>query len=148
MNEIIRNAQEKDLPVLVELLNELFSNELEFSPDAQKQLQGLRALLLSDNGDILVLEIDNEVIGMVSLQYLISTFLGGKVAQLEDMIISKMYRKKGYGSKLFSHALSYARDNGCLRVTLLTDYNNDIAIRFYESFNLKKSQMIPMRIVF
>ncbi len=148
MNEIIRNAQEKDLPVLVELLNELFSNELEFSPDAQKQFQGLRALLLSDNGDILVLEIDNKVIGMVSLQYLISTFLGGKVAQLEDMIISKMYRKKGYGSKLFSHALSYARDNGCLRVTLLTDYNNDIAIRFYESFNLKKSQMIPMRIVF
>ncbi|HMA63671.1 MAG TPA: GNAT family N-acetyltransferase [Chitinispirillaceae bacterium] len=148
MNKIIRNAQEKDLPVLVELLNELFSNELEFSPDPQKQLEGLRALLVSDNGDILVLEIDNEVIGMVSLQYLISTFLGGKVAQLEDMIISNKYRKKGYGSKLFSHALAFARENGCLRVTLLTDYNNDIAIRFYESFNLKKSQMIPMRIVF
>jgi ribosomal protein S18 acetylase RimI-like enzyme len=148
MNEIIRTAQEKDLPVLVQLLNELFSTELEFSPDPQKQLEGLRALLVSVNGDILVLEIDNVVIGMVSLQYLISTFLGGKVAQLEDMIISKKYRKKGYGSKLFSGALSFAKENSCLRVTLLTDYNNEVAIRFYESFNLKKSQMIPMRIVF
>jgi len=148
MNEIIRTAQDKDLPVLVQLLNELFSMELEFSPDPKKQLEGLRALMVSGNGDILVLEIDNEVIGMVSLQYLISTYLGGKVAQLEDMIISKKYRKKGYGSKLFSRALSFAQENGCLRVTLLTDYNNDIAIRFYESFNLKKSHMIPMRIVF
>jgi len=148
MSETIRTAQEKDLPVLVQLLNELFSNELEFSPNPEKQLQGLRELLLSGNGDILVLEIDNEVIGMVSLQYLISTFLGGKVAQLEDMIISNKFRKKGYGSKLFSRALSFAKEHDCLRVTLLTDYNNDIAIRFYESFNLKKSQMIPMRIVF
>jgi ribosomal protein S18 acetylase RimI-like enzyme len=148
MNEIIRTAQEKDLPVLVQLLHELFSSELEFSPNPEKQYLGLHDLLVSGNGDILVLEIDNMVIGMVSLQYLTSTYLGGKVAQLEDMIISKDYRKKGYGSKLFSRALSFARENGCLRVTLLTDYNNEVAIRFYESFNLKKSQMIPMRIVF
>jgi N-acetylglutamate synthase-like GNAT family acetyltransferase len=148
MNETIRTAQEQDLPVLVELLNELFSNELEFSPDPDKQLQGLRTLLTTDNGDILVMEIDNKVIGMVSLQYLTSTVLGGKVALLEDMIISNVHRKKGYGSKLFSRALSFARENDCLRVTLLTDYNNEVAIRFYESFNLKKSPMIPLRIVF
>lgn len=148
MNEIIRNAREKDLPSLVELLNELFSNELEFSPDPEKQLQGLRTLLIPEHGDILVMEFDNTVIGMVSLQYLTSTALGGKVALLEDMIIRKEYRQKGYGSKLFTRALSFAKANSCLRVTLLTDYNNETAIRFYESFNLKKSPMIPMRIVF
>lgn len=39
---------------------------------------------------------------MVSLLYSISTALGGKVAILEDMIINKNYRNKGFGKQIIA----------------------------------------------
>ena len=75
---------------------------------------------------------DNHVIGMVSFLYSISTALGGKVALLEDMIIDKNYWKGGYGKRLLKDAINLSLKRECLRITLLTDFNNDIAIKFYD----------------
>jgi ribosomal protein S18 acetylase RimI-like enzyme len=85
---------------------------------------------------------------MVSLLYSISTALGGKVAILEDMIIHKDYRQKGLGKELLGEAIRFSKERNCLRLTLLTDFNNDAAINFYRHLGFRKSDMIPMRLVF
>lgn len=148
MDKEIRIAVAKDIDSLICLLTDLFTQDLEFVPDYQKQNTGLENIIKNpETGVILVMIIEGKVIGMVSLLYIISTALGGKVAILEDMIIDKKYRKHGFGQELLSEAISFAKSRNCLRLTLLTDYNNDPAIAFYKKAGFSKSQMIPMRLL-
>ncbi len=145
----IRIANTGDLPELVGLLNELFTQDIEFEPDYAVQERGLQKIIGNHEvGDILVLVIDGKIIGMVSLLYSISTALGGRVAILEDMIISKDYRSRGLGKELLGKAIVFSKQQNCLRLTLLTDFDNDVAIKFYKGFGFSKSAMIPMRLVF
>ena len=149
MNRKISIACLNDLPELADLLNDLFTRDIEFVPDLEKQKNGLYAIINNPEiGEILVLKDDGKIFGMVSLLYSISTALGGKVAILEDMIIYKDYRKQGFGKELLSGAIRFSKERNCLRLTLLTDFNNDAAINFYQHFGFKRSEMIPMRLVF
>jgi len=149
MNKVFSIACLNELPELIELLNDLFTQDIEFAPDYNKQKTGLEAIIQNPEiGEILVLKVDDRIVGMVSLLYSISTALGGKVAIIEDMIIRKDYRGKGLGKELLAKAIAFSKKRDCLRLTLLTDFNNDVAIRFYRQFGFKQSEMIPMRLVF
>ena len=149
MTKQITLATLADLDELVHLLNVLFTRDIEFEPDYIKQRIGLELIILNPEiGEILVMKIDGKVLGMVSLLYSISTALGGKVATLEDMVIAEEFRRKGLGAELLKEAISFARKRGCLSLTLLTDFNNDTAIKFYERAGFNLSKMIPLRLVF
>lgn len=148
MVQEIRVANLHDLHELIGLLNELFTQDIEFEPDNERQKSGLEKIIRNpDIGEILVLQVDNKIVGMVSLLYSISTALGGRVAILEDMIIDKNFRNKGWGKQLLNEAIIFSKKRSCLRLTLLTDFNNDVAIGFYKSFGFNKSDMIPMRLI-
>lgn len=144
---MIRSATHEDLPALSELLGILFAQEAEFRPDVDLQQAGLRTILENpDVGQVLVLEDDGKVIGMVGLLFVPSTALGGKVAILEDMIIHPDRRGGRAGGTLLSAAIQCARDWGCLRITLLTDGSNHGARRFYQRHGFSNSLMTPMRL--
>lgn len=146
MEYLINLATKQDIDKLAKLLHELFSQDIEFTPDIEKQKKGLKKIISNNNiGEILVLRLDNEIIGMVSLLYSVSTVLGERVSTLEDMIIKSNYRNKGYGTILLNRAIKWAKEKGSHRITLLTDHNNNVAIKYYESNGFKKSPMIPMR---
>lgn len=138
-----------EIDELVHLLNVLFTQDIEFEPDYKKQKAGLEQIISNPSiGEILVMKIDGKVVGMVSLLYSISTALGGKVAILEDMVMAKDFRGKGLGKELLQEAIDFAQKHGCLRLTLLTDFDNEAAIRFYQSAGFSLSKMIPLRLVF
>lgn len=144
---VIEKASKADIPALCELLNLLFSQEIEFSPNAEAQVKGLSTII--DNpelGAILVYREGNEIRGMVNLLFTISTALGEKVALLEDMVISPKARGVGTGSELISHAVSFSRTYGCKRITLLTDSSNHGAQRFYKKHGFIQSSMVPFRL--
>ena len=84
----ITNALMSDIPNLCILLDYLFTQEVEFTPNRDAQARGLAAIINnSEKGDILVARKSGEVIGMVSLLYTVSTALGGRAAILEDMVV-------------------------------------------------------------
>jgi GNAT superfamily N-acetyltransferase len=149
MQKTINLAVIADLEELIRLLTELFTQDIEFEPDYQKQKTGLEMILNNrEIGEILVLKSDDKIIGMISLLYSISNALGAKVAILEDMVIDKSFRNRGYGKELLSEAINHAKHQHCMRLTLLTDFNNDVAIKFYKSFGFNLSEMVPLRLVF
>ena len=149
MTKQITLATLADLDELVHLLNVLFTQDIEFEPDFIRQRIGLELIILNrEIGEILVLKMDGKVVGMVSLLYSISTALGGKVATLEDMVIDTGFRGQGLGKELLNTAIEFAHQRGCLRITLLTDFDNDKAIRFYQNAKFSLSKMIPLRLVF
>ena len=147
----VDRATHQDVPVLCELLEQLFSQELEFQPDSEAQRRGLLQIL--DNpgcGLILVLRLQRaeqpeQVIGMVNLLFTISTALGERVALLEDMIIDRHHRQRGAGAQLLEAAISQAQQAGCRRITLLTDEDNLKAQQFYGRQGFTVSTMKPMR---
>lgn len=139
-------AKSNDIQELCRLLEELFSMEKEFEPDSGKQENGIKKIMESSStGFIAVIKENEKIIGMVNILYVVSTFLGEKAAILEDMIIDREYRGKGYGTKLIKYAVEEAEKRGAKRVTLLTDDTNESAIKFYEKNGFKKSEMQVMR---
>ena len=146
MKPFVRLASRDDIPACSRLLGILFDQENEFGADPQKQVRGIGMIMDNpEKGMIFVCEIDGSIQGMVMLLFTISTFLGDKVAILEDMIISEEWRGKGIGSLLLDTAIEHARNEGLARITLLTDNDNNPAHRFYASRGFAKSDMVVFR---
>lgn len=143
----IEIAQMSDIPELSRLLSVLFSQEEDFQPDDAAQRKGLE-MIISDPrvGEIILARRNGAVIGMLNLLYTVSTALGAKVALLEDMIVDPEARRSGAGSALLLAGIEHARRNGCKRITLLTDRNNEGAQRFYQRNGFKMSAMTPLRL--
>lgn len=145
--EIVR-AETSDMPELCGLLSYLFEQEEEFTPDTQAQERGLKMIIESpETGDILIMRDNGQTIGMVNLLYTVSTALGGKVAVLEDMVVTPENRNGGTGSWLLKAAVQHAKKQGCMRITLLTDAVNEKAQRFYARHGFSPSPMVPMRLM-
>jgi GNAT superfamily N-acetyltransferase len=127
------------------LLLDLFEKEADFTPDQEKQLQGLRLILEKPSrGIIFVMRRGPLIIGMINLLTTISTAEGGFVLLLEDLVIHPDYRNQGYGRRLLDHAIAHARSSGFLRITLLTN-RTEGAEGFYKKAGFVGSGMIPMR---
>lgn len=143
----ISPATPRDIAALCELLHVLFSQEAEFVPDGEAQSRGLALIIGNpETGRVLVARQGAEIVGMVSLLYTVSTALGARVALLEDMVVAPGSRGAGVGSQLLRHAIESARQDGCKRITLLTDRSNDAAQRFYHRYGFAPSSMIPLRL--
>lgn len=142
----VERANIEDIPQLCELLKALFTQESDFEPDMERQITGLTEIISNpETGTIFVVRDSREIIGMVTLLFTISTALGGKVAILEDMIVSPNARGSGVGSHLLEYVESYSRNNNINRITLLTDHDNQISHNFYKNFNYEKSRMVVFR---
>lgn len=141
-----RVAKTEDIPVLCELLWELFSQEVEFTPNKKSQEKALKKIIEDENiGDIFVAVKKNKVVAMVNVLYTISTALGEKVAILEDMVVFKEFKNQKIGSNLIEFTLDYLKKNSFKRVTLLTDSDNFNAHNFYKKHEFTKSNMIVFR---
>jgi len=140
-------AKAADLPRLVELLGLLFESEAEFSADAEKQRSALQAILADPaKGRIFVAREGREVVAMASLLYTISTAEGGRAALFEDLVTAPEHRKRGIGAALLKHVIEQARADGVLRITLLTDMQNERAQAMYRRVGFVGSPMKPMRL--
>jgi GNAT superfamily N-acetyltransferase len=140
-------ASMKDLPQLVELLGHLFEQEAEFQPDSAKQRRALEAILSNPAiGKLFVAREARRPVAMASLLYTISTAEGGKAALFEDLVVHPDERKRGIGEALLKHVIEQARAEGILRITLLTDMQNERAQAMYRRAGFVGSPMKPMRL--
>lgn len=146
MNNIaVRKATSGDIPVMINLLQQLFSIEEDFDFDDEKQKAGLNMMLKDQSSRILVAINGDNVIGMATLQTLISTAMGDKVGIIEDVVVDSAHRGKGIGSLLMSSLEKEAQAMGLKRLQLLADKNNKPALDFYESINWGQTQLICLR---
>jgi GNAT superfamily N-acetyltransferase len=123
---------------MCDLLAELFSIESDFVPDREKQVNGLNALIAAPGKALLLVAVHEErVVGMSTVQTLISTAEGGRVGLIEDVIVERGYRSMGVGTRLLEQIASWGREQGLKRLQLLADSNNRPALEFYSSTSLR-----------
>jgi GNAT superfamily N-acetyltransferase len=145
---VIEPAIFEDLDELSNLLGELFSEEKDFRPNKQKQLQGLRLIFEEPNrGRVFVLRRDRTIVAMINLLFTISTAEGGFVLLLEDLVVHDSFRGHGYGSQLLEYAINFAKQKKFLRITLLTDRPELRSQNFFKRHGFYESPMLPMRLL-
>jgi len=138
---VIRKGCQDDIEAMALLLEELFTIEKDFSIDIEKQKKGLRLILEDSEAVVLVAAIENQVVGMASVQRLVSTATGEYVGLIEDVVVAQNYRSLGLGSKLIQAIIHEADIRGWGRLALGADRRNEKAISFYEKYGFTLSNM-------
>ena len=88
-----------------------------------------RDLLTSDRGSVIVLDVDGDVLGVVTCSYVTAIRYGGNYARMEELIVDDRARGAGAGRMLVDAAIAEARRRGC---GLLTLYAREHTRAFYE----------------
>lgn len=138
---MIRRASYNDIPAMVNLLSELFTIEDDFTVDTEKHFRGLKLLLDTSNAILLVAQSDDRVVGMASLQTLVSTAIGEYVGLIEDVVVTDSHRGMGIGKALIEALIVESERAGLKRLALGADHRNHSAIAFYQKFGFTLSHM-------
>lgn len=139
--EIRRAFKSRDIDGMVDLLNQLFEIESDFTPNPELERKGLKMLLQSDLASVLIASEGVKVIGMCTAQIIVSTAAGGLKAQVEDVVVDKDYRRQGIGTKLLNAMEQEMKQKGVVRLALAVDKNNECATAFYNQGNWKEPCM-------
>lgn len=129
MKICIEKARENDIYRLQELyyeLDEEYSN-IEFM---RKEIE-----IIYNNHDyyLLVIKIDNEIIGTgcgIIFRSLSSNC--NPYFVIDNVVITKKYQHKGYGTLLFKEFEKYIKKNHCRFSYLIANNNNSTAYQFYK----------------
>jgi ribosomal protein S18 acetylase RimI-like enzyme len=138
---IIRYAKHNDILQMAGLLGELFAIEDDYAIDTQKQMHGLQLLLDTPNTTVLVAQKKDRIVGMISMQQLISTAMGERVGLVEDMIVHSDFRGQCIGSLLLDSIITLSVQLGYCRLALGVDLRNAPAKAFYTRFGFQSSHM-------
>jgi len=132
---------------MCDLLAELFSLESDFAPDREKQARGLSALIAapSETTLMLVAIVEGLVVGMATIQTLISTAEGGCVGLVEDVVVGKEYRSRGIGTTLLDEIVRWGMERKLFRLQLVADKDNQPALKFYLSQKWAVTNLMCMR---
>lgn len=71
-------------------------------------------------------------------------FKAPKRGRISELVISKKYRKKGYGKTLLNAMEDYLKSVGCMDILIGVFAYNDSAIHFYEmnDYHIRMTEMI------
>jgi ribosomal protein S18 acetylase RimI-like enzyme len=144
----VRPARIRDLPALVELLCQLFSIETDFAVKPDRHARGLRLLLGAvrrGRAYVAVAEGQDQVVGMATVQTVVSTAEGARSGWIEDVVVRKDLRGAGVGTALMADIARWARANGLARLQLLADRRNRLALSFYDRLAFQTTNMICLR---
>lgn len=148
---LIRRAEERDIPVIMDLLLQVNMVHHNGRPDlfkgpATKYTEGeLREILRDDQKPVFVwTDAAGDVRGYVfcAFQRIINSNLRTDVKTLyiDDLCVDERARGRGIGKGLYDFAVHFARESGCYNLTLNVWAANPGAMRFYE-----KRGMVPQK---
>ena len=143
---MIRRAENKDIPQILELLHQVNMVHYNLRPDLFKphttkyDEQELEALLCDESRPVFVYD-DGRVLGHAFCQ--LTEVSGHKLLQdaktlyIDDICVDERARGRHVGKALYEYVCDYARALGCYNITLNVWEGNTPARRFYESMGMK-----------
>ncbi|QUC64142.1 GNAT family N-acetyltransferase [Nitrosopumilus sp. K4] len=135
----IRNATEKDIPSILELLYELGRPE----PIDNKEIAVFKNKVKDYFSDpskfILVAETDSEVIGLVSIILLRRLNHAKFEMYIPELVVKKKHRFSGVGKKLISKCIEIGKKKSCYRIRLESGNQRKESHKFYSGLGFEQS---------
>ena len=147
----IRKAENKDIPRLTELLQQVLELHAKIRPDVfipgttkytQEELEGI----IRDEMSPIYVAVDDgdEVMGYAFCQIKEQPFSNNmiqfKSMFIDDLCVDETYRGQHVGEALFEYVKDRARELGCYEVTLNVWAGNEGAEHFYEKMGMKTKE--------
>ena len=131
----LRNANKGDLPVVLELIQELAIYE-KAPKEVTITIEDLEKDGFGENPiyEIILAENKNEIVGMSFYFFNYSTWKG-KCLYLEDIIVKQEFRGHKIGSILFDATVKRAKEIKAKRMQWQVLNWNEPAINFYKKYN-------------
>ncbi|MBQ9437700.1 MAG: GNAT family N-acetyltransferase [Lachnospiraceae bacterium] len=144
---MIRRAEEKDVPKIMDLLLQVCMVHHNGRPDIFKgpatkyTEEQLKAILADENKPVFVYAgEEDEVLGYAFCIFKClpedNILTDIKSLYIDDLCVDETQRGKGIGKALYEYVLGYAEKTGCYNVTLNVWACNESARRFYEGLGL------------
>jgi GNAT superfamily N-acetyltransferase len=132
----LRRATMDDLPAVIRLFalpdEGNLKNEDPSLPLDPRYAEALASIWDDPNNMLIVADVGGRVAGafhLTIIQYVAN--LGGRVAQIENVIVDPDVRGRGVGEAMMRWAIEEARRRGCFRVQLTSNKVRARAHRFY-----------------
>ena len=138
-----RQAKQKDLPALIDLLadDELGRLREDPSTPVNPSYQRVFAAIQEDpNNELIVVESSGGIVGVFQLTFIPTLSRKGSWrCTIEGVRISSSCRGQGLGAKCIKWAIERASAKGCSLVQLTSDKRRQSAIKFYQSLGFEDS---------
>ncbi|MCH9814097.1 MAG: GNAT family N-acetyltransferase [Epsilonproteobacteria bacterium] len=144
----IAEATPQDIKAMNKLLEQLFALERDFEYDESKHTKAFELLVSSASATIIVAKYQGLVVGLSTMQELISTASGGVSGVIEDVVVQKSYRRLGVGSRIIDYMTKIAMDKEYKRLQLVADKKNTKALHFYMKKGWKTTNLQAMHYLF
>ena len=141
---MIRQANEKDIDKILDLLSQVNAIHANARPDIfkvvtkftkeelEKKINNEPIFVYTNNSD----EVVGYIFGLIQ-ENIVNHLIYHKTFFIDDFCVDDSYRGSGIGTKLYEYVKQYAKSIGCDRV-ILNEWNfNEKAYKFYLKCGLK-----------
>src|SRR5260221_12625339 len=112
---IIRVAEEKDAPILSQLLG-----QLGYPASTDESLKRIQ-LYQQDGYRLMMGEVGDQCIGFIALPWYHALHHPRPIGRVGAFCVDESYRRKGWGSQLLEYAEDFFRSNSCVKVELTSN---------------------------
>ena len=137
---IIREAANKDIEGVIEVLKTIYLHDVAWAERAMKKL------LATENYVILVAELDDQIVGFIDYYILPSIWEKWNEATINNLFIHKDYQGKGIGSRLLEEVIKRTDEIGIVELHVGTEKDNERAISLYKKHGFLKEYLLLERV--
>jgi ribosomal protein S18 acetylase RimI-like enzyme len=130
----IRLCEPDDTARIVPLIQAQVAASGRYAPDPDQLAELVHALLISQFSDFLLAEVDQQALGVLQINYRLSTWEVAPYAVIEDFYLAPQLRGQGVGPRMLDYACGRAEARGSAFVEATLRPEDRAAQRLYQQF--------------
>ena len=127
--ERLRKATEQDVEHIYNLISQLEERNI----DNNNFSDIYNSNLLNPCVYYYVFEINNHIVGFISLHIQKLLHHTSNIAEIQEFIVSEPFRKNGIGQKMFKKAVDLSIENNCAQMEVCCNLKRLLSHKFYQS---------------
>jgi ribosomal protein S18 acetylase RimI-like enzyme len=142
MNVIIREASDKDIPIILGLLYDLGRPKPQKDSDVDTFRKLVKKYVTDSDKTILVAVLDDvKIVGMVSVMFLPRLNRDTLEMYIPELVVLEKYQNQGIGKKLINSCIPLAKEKKCHRIRLESGNKRKESHLFYKHLGFEQSAL-------
>ncbi|ABX12254.1 GNAT family N-acetyltransferase [Nitrosopumilus maritimus] len=141
-NVTIREATDKDIPIILGLLYELGRPKPQQDSDVDSFRKLVKTYIQESDKKLLVAILDDmKIVGMISMMLLPRLNRDTLEMYVPELIVLEKYQGKGIGKKLINSCITFAIEKKCHRIRLESGNQRKESHKFYKHLGFEQSSL-------